>query len=324
MKALVTGGGGFLGSAIAGMLHQRGDQVTVFGRRRYPHLERRGIECVQGDLRDAESVQNSVSGMDVVFHAGGLTGIWGQRRMFWETNVGGTRNVLAACRRAGGPKLVYTSSPSVVFGEDDLCGVDESVPYPERYLAAYPETKAAAEREVLDANNDDLATVALRPHLIWGPGDPHLIPRVLDRARRGKLVRVGDGRNLVDIIYIDNAAEALLLAADALAPHSACAGRAYFISQGEPVALWPWLARIIEAAGLPAVKRAVSYRTARRMGWVCEALCHALRHGREPLMTRFLAAQLAKSHYFNISAARRDFDYLPRVSTEDGLNRLRM
>jgi len=322
MKALVTGGGGFLGSAIARRLQERGDDVVVFGRNRYPHIERLGIKCIRGDLRDAEAVRAAVGEVDVVFHAGGLTGIWGPRRLFWDINVGGTRHVLEACRQAGVGKLVYTSSPSVVFGEDDLCGVDESVPYPERYLAVYPETKAAAEREVLGANSDDLATVALRPHLIWGPGDPHLIPRVLDRAREGKLVQVGDGHNLVDIIYIDNAAEAHVLAADALAPHSACSGRAYFISQGEPVALWPWLSRIIEAADLPAVKRAVSYKTARRMGWVCECLYRVLRPGHEPPMTRFLAAQLAKSHYFNIEAARRDLAYTPRVSTEEGVRRL--
>lgn len=325
MKALVTGGGGFLGSAIARMLHERGDEVTVFGRSSYPHLERLGIRAIRGDLRSPGAVRAAVKGIDVVFHAAAATGIWGPRRMFWGINVGGTRNVVAACREAGVTKLVYTSSPSVVFGTDDLCGVDESVPYPDRHLAAYPQTKAVAEREVLAANDKGLATVALRPHLIWGPGDPHLIPRVLDRARRGRLVQVGDGRNLVDIVYVDNAAQAHLLAADALRAGAACAGRAYFVSQGEPVALWPWLNRIIEAMGLPPVRRAVSYRTAYRAGAMLEGtygLLGMTRANKEPLMTRFLASQLAKSHYFDISAARRDLGFRPVVTTEEGLARL--
>ncbi len=322
MRALVTGGGGFLGGAIARLLHERGDNVTVFGRNRYPHLERMSIRAVQGDLRDPGAVRAAVKGMDVVFHCGALTGIWGPRRTFWNINVGGTRNVLAACREAGVPKLVYTSTPSVVFGENDLCDVDESVPYPDCYLACYPETKAVAEREILAANDARLATVALRPHLIWGPGDPHLIPRVLDRARKGRLVQVGDGRNLVDITYIDNAAEAHVLAADALHPGSACAGRAYFISQGEPVALWPWLNEILQALGLPPVKRAVRYETAYRTGALLEFAYRLAGAKREPVMTRFLAAQLAKSHYFSIVAARRDLEFVARVSTEKGLDRL--
>ncbi|MCP4592311.1 MAG: NAD-dependent epimerase/dehydratase family protein, partial [bacterium] len=245
MRALVTGGGGFLGSAIARMLHGRGDEVTVLGRNRYPHVEREGIRGIQGDLRDPKAVERAAVGMDVVFHVGAIAAVWGPRSLFWDTNVGGTRNVLAACRAAGVSRLVYTSTPSVVFGRGDLCGVDESTPYPDKYLAHYPASKAIAEREVLAANGPELSTVALRPHLIWGPGDPHLIPRVLDRAARGRLVQIGDGRNQIDITYIDNAAEAHVLAADRLRPGAACAGRAYFISQGNPVALWPWLGEIL-------------------------------------------------------------------------------
>jgi 2-alkyl-3-oxoalkanoate reductase len=322
MKALVTGGGGFLGTAIVRLLRSRNDEVTVFARNRYAHLDGLGVRTLPGDLCDAGAVRAAVAGMDVVFHVGALAGVWGPRQAFWDVNVAGTRNVLTACRAAGVARLVYTSTPSVVFGEDDLCGVDESVPYPNRYLAAYPETKAVAEREVLAACDERLLTVALRPHLIWGPGDPHLIPRVLDRARRGRLVQVGDGRNLVDIVYIDNAAEAHVLAAEALQPGAACAGRAYFISQGEPVALWPWLNRIITATGLPPVTRTLSYATARRIGAACEFVYGVCRVRREPPMTRFVAAQLAKSHYFDIAAARRDLGFAPRVSTEEGVERL--
>lgn len=260
--------------------------------------------------------------MDAVFHVAAKAGVWGRARDYESINVDGTRNVIAACRDNRVPKLVYTSSPSVVFDREDLCGVDESQPYPRRYLAEYPRTKAIAERMVLSANCPSLSTVALRPHLIWGPGDPHLIPRVIDRARKGKLRQVSDGQNLVDITYIDNVAEAHLLAADALSPSGRCAGRAYFISQGEPVTLWPWLNRLLEAIGAPKVTKRISLRRATIAGATLEVLYTLLGLQSEPLMTRFVANQLGKSHYFDISAARRDLGYFPRVSLDEGMGRL--
>jgi len=210
----------------------------------------------------------------------------------------------------------------VVFGKEALCGVDERQPYASRYLAAYPKTKAVAEQAVLAANAPTMATVALRPHLIWGPGDPHLIPRVIDRARKGRLFKVGDGTNLVDITYIDNAARAHLQAADALHPHAACAGSAYFISQGEPVALWSWLGELLRSLNLPTPTRSVSYKTAYRLGAAFEWLYKATFRSAEPPLTRFVAAQLAKSHYFCIDAARRDFGYEPTIGTPEGTQRL--
>ena len=322
MKVLVTGGGGFLGTRIVEMLRERGDQVVALGRGRYSHLERAGIEAIQADIRDAAAVRRACEGVDIVYHVAALAGLWGKRSVFWGINVDGTRHVLDACLANGIRKLVYTSSPSVVFGTDDLCGVDESRPYPDRYLAHYPETKAAAERMVLDANGPQLATVALRPHLIWGPGDPHLIPRVIARARAGRLIRVGPGDNLVDITYIDNAADAHVLAGDRLTTDAACAGRAYFISQGEPVQLWPWLGKIIEAVGAPPVTKSMSHRTAHRIGALMEAAYRVVGSASEPRMTRFLASQLAQSHYFNASGARRDLGYEPVVSTDEGVRRL--
>ncbi len=322
MKALVTGGRGFLGGRIARMLHDQGHEVIALGRSRYPQLEQAGMATVQADVRDGPALSSAFQGVEVVFHAAACVGIWGRRRTFWEVNVEGTRNVIEACRRCGVSKLVFTSSPSVVFGDQELCGVDESQPYPRRFLADYPETKAVAERLVLAANRDDLLTVAIRPHLVWGPGDPHLIPRVIEQARQGRLTRIGDGSNLVDVTYIDNAAEAHLLAAQALWPGAPSAGRAYFITQGEPVCLWPWLDAILARVGAPPVRRAVSFGTARRAGWLLEGIWRLLGLQSEPRVTRFLASQLAWSHYFDISAARRDLGYAPRVSTSEGLERL--
>lgn len=322
MKALVTGGGGFIGGRIVEMLHKGGHDVTALGRGRYPHHERAGIPTVQVDLRDAGAVRRATAGKDVVFHVGGLTGIWGRRRDFWDINVTGTKHVIDACRGAGVGKLVFTSSPSVVFGAEEVCGADESLPYLDRYLAVYPETKAVAERMVLAANGPDLSTVALRPHLVWGPRDPNLLPRVVGKAELGQLIQVGDGQNLVDITYIDNVADAHLQAEASLSPEARCAGRAYFISNGDPVFLWSWFNEVLAAVGVPGVTRRISYGTASRIGAILEAVYRGLRIRREPRMTRFLAAQLAKSHYFTIEAARRDLGYEPKVSVAEGQKRL--
>ncbi len=322
MRALVTGGGGFVGTRIAQMLHDAGHEVLALGRNDYPHLTAAGIRTVRADLRDAAAIRRAGEGMDVVFHAGAVPGIWGPRRTFWDINVGGTENVIAACRAHGVPKLVFTSSPSVVFGEEEVCGIDESAPYPARYLTHYPETKARAEQLVLTANDASLSTVALRPHYIWGPGDTNLIPRVIDRARRGRLIQVGDGSNRVDITYIDNCAAAHLLAAERVQPKAACAGRAYFIANAEPVRIWPWLDALMKRLGLPGVRGRMPYGVARAMGRVSELVYGSLGIQREPLMTRFLAAQLAKSHYFNMAAAKRDLGYEASVSNEEGVDRL--
>jgi nucleoside-diphosphate-sugar epimerase len=319
MRALVTGGGGFLGGTVVRFLRDRGDNVRSFSRQRYPALD---VEQFQGDLADAAAVDRAVAGCDVVFHVAAKAGIWGPADEYYRTNVVGTDNVIAACRKHGVGRLVFTSSPSVVTTGRDIAGGDESLPYPKRYLAAYPRSKAEAERLVLHANAPDLATISLRPHIVWGPGDNHLIPRLIARARIGKLRQVGDGTNRVDVTYIDNAAAAHLLAADQLSPGSPIAGRAYFISQGEPVLVWPFINRILGLAGLPPVKRRVPLAAACVAGALIEATCHLFGRTDEPRLTRFLAVQLGTSHWFDISAARRDLGYEPAVSTEDGLRRL--
>ena len=234
-----------------------------------------------------------------------------------------TKDVLEACRVHGIPKLVYTSTPSVVHAGGDVEGVDETAPYAEHFEAPYPRTKAEAERMVLAANGADLATVALRPHLIWGPGDNHLVPQMIARQRQGTLRLVGGGHKLVDSVYIDNAVEAHLLAAERLEPGAVCAGRAYFISQGQPVTIAELVNGILDAAGLGPVRRSISPRAAYAAGWVLEHAYRLLRLSGEPRMTRFLARQLATAHWYDISAARRDLGYEPEVSIEEGLARLR-
>jgi nucleoside-diphosphate-sugar epimerase len=322
MIALVTGGGGFLGAAIVRRLRERGDTVHSFSRRRYDELESLGVAQHQGDLADSIAVSRAAAGCDIVFHVAAKAGVGGRDRDYYRANVLGTANVLTACRHHGIVRLVYTSSPSVVFDGRDMAGVNESVPYPSHYDAAYPQTKAIAERMVLKANSAALATVSLRPHLIWGPGDNHLIPRILARARAGRLRRIGTEAKLIDSVYIDNAADAHLLAADRLAPGSPIAGKAYFITQGEPLPLWDLVNRILHAAGLGPVTRSILPRLAYGMGGLLEMIYAIFRPQEEPPMTRFVARELTTAHWFDISAARCDFGYHPSISLDEGLRRL--
>jgi nucleoside-diphosphate-sugar epimerase len=322
MNALVTGGGGFLGAALVRRLCARGDRVRSFSRRRYAELDALGVAQHQGDLADPIAVSRAAAGCDMVFHVAAKAGVGGRYRDYWGGNVLGTAHVLTACRHHGISRLVYTSSPSVVFTGCDLAGVNESIPYPSLYDAAYPQTKALAERMVLNANSATLATVSLRPHLIWGPGDNHLIPRILARARAGQLYRLGTETKCIDSIYIDNAADAHLLAADRLAPGSPIAGKAYFITQGEPVPLWELVNRILQAAGLGPVTRSLPLRLAYTTGWLLETFYAIFRPHQEPPLTRFVVHELTTAHWFDITAARRDLGYEPKVSLQEGLRRL--
>ena len=323
MKALVTGGGGFLGGVIVRMLRERGDQVRSFSRGPHPTLAVMGVEQFQGDLADRDAVIKAAKGCDIVFHVAAKAGIWGSYRDFYQANVVGTENILAACRNNSIGRLVYTSSPSVVFDGNDVEGGDESLPYPARFEAHYPATKARAEQLVLAANSPELAVTALRPHLIWGPGDNHLVPRIIAKGRAGTLRRIGTRSNLVDTVYVDNAARAHLLAADKLSPGSSVAGSCYFISNNEPLPLWEMVNRILATADVPPVTRALSLKVACTAGWLCETVWGLLRLAGEPPITRFVAHELASAHWFSIEAARRDFGYQPEISIDKGLELLR-
>ncbi|HET6881068.1 MAG TPA: NAD-dependent epimerase/dehydratase family protein [Pirellulales bacterium] len=322
MHCLVTGANGFLGQYLVEQLVARGDRVRAYCRRPSRELDALGAETLLGDVRDAAPTMAACEGIDAVFHVAAVAGIWGPWKLFYETNTLGTRHVIEGCLRHKVPRLVYTSSPSVTFDGTEQCGVDESAPYPQRWLCHYPHTKALAEQEVLKASGPDLLTCALRPHLIWGPRDRQLVPRVIERARQGRLMRVGDGTNLIDMVYVENAARAHLQAADKLYAGSPVAGSAYFISQGEPVNCWRWIDELLALAAAPPVKRAISTTAAYCIGAAMEATYYLARKESEPRMTRFLALQLGKSHYFNIDRARRDLGYDPSISTAEGIRRL--
>jgi nucleoside-diphosphate-sugar epimerase len=320
MKYLVTGGGGFLGGRIVRRLLERGDSVVILGRKPQPELQVLGAEMIQGSMVDGGIVEHSVRDCDAVFHVAAKAGVWGSWKSFYEPNVVGTENVLNACKRNGIRYLVYTSTPSVVYNGEPFEGEDESLPYGKNWICHYAHTKAIAEKKVLKAHNmDGLRTCALRPHLIWGAGDPHLLPRVIETAGKGRLPIVGRGENRVDITHVDNAADAHLLAMESLIQGGAACGKAYFLSQGKPVQLWPWINALLERVGMEPITKKVSLKKAFCAGAFLEVLWKLGLPG-EPPLTRFATVELAKSHWYNISAARRDFGYEPKVTNEQGLD----
>ena len=325
MKILVTGGGGFLGQALCRGLVERGHRVISFNRGHYPALAALGVGQVQGDLADAHALAHAADAVEAIFHNAAKAGAWGSYASYHSANVIGTQNVLDACRRHGIARLVYTSTPSVTHRATRPVegGTADSVPYGENFQAPYAETKTLAEKAVLAANDASLATVALRPRLIWGPGDQQILPRLVERARAGRLRIVGDGHNLVDTTYIDNAAQAHFDAFEHLRTGAACAGRAYFISNAEPKPMGELLNALLDAAAAPRVDKHLSFKTAYRIGTACEALWKVLPLKGEPPMTRFLAEQLSTTHWYDMAPATRDFGYRPRVGFDEGIERLR-
>lgn len=325
MRILVTGGGGFLGTyIIQELLKNPTYMVTNFSRHAYSHLEDIGVPTIKGDLRKKEDVEKALDqGFEAIFHVAALAGVWGKFDDYYGINYLGTKHLLEVAREKGIQKFVYTSTPSVVFNKDDLMGVDENQPYATKFLNAYSETKTMAEKLVLQMNDGkSFLTCAIRPHLIWGPGDPHLFPRVIQKGKEGKLRIVGDGENLVDIVYVENAAMAHVQALNHLTAGSRVCGEAYFVGQERPVKLWDFINQVLGLVKVGPVMRSIDIQTAYKLGWVLEKVFKFLGIQKpEPPMTRFVALNLGKSHYFSHEKAKRDFGYVPRISIEEGLKK---
>lgn len=316
---LVTGGSGFLGRAIIAYAEARGQSVRALMRHPVNDLGKATI--VTANICDRTAVIAAAKGCRAVIHTAALTGLMGRYEDFYNTNVNGTENVIAACRQYDIP-LINTSSPSVIFDGQDQCGIDEKAPYPFHYDAHYPETKALAEQLVCAAALDShIQAISLRPHLIWGPGDTHLVPGIIERAKTLRVI--GDGQNRVDTIYIDNAAEAHLLALDALIAKPDLNGSIYFISQDDPIPVWDMVDRILEAANLAPIKGHIPHRIARGLGWIFETAHKVLRQKNEPRLTRFMVDELATSHWFDITRAKEDLGYVPRISIDEGFDHLK-
>ena len=320
-KTLVTGGGGFLGRGIVKACIERGDEVVTLQRGDYPELEKMGASVVRGSVDDEEAVARAMEGVERVFHVAAKVGASSDREAFYSANVTGTERIIAACKEAGAD-LIFTSSPSVVFSHGDLEGVDESHPYPEHYEALYPETKALAEQRVRAAHKDGVKSVSLRPHIIWGPGDTSLLPRLLARADRlRKIVTKGPPKRM-DVTYIDDAVRAHLVAADRLreAPE-VVSGKVYFIS-GETVEIWPFIDEVLVAAGKAPVKRSAPRGAAMAAGWVFETAHKLSGKAGEPQMSRWIVRELTTSHWFDTTAAKEDLGFVPEVDRKDGLKAL--
>jgi nucleoside-diphosphate-sugar epimerase len=325
MRILVTGGGGFLGThLITELLKNPKYMVTSFSRHAYPHLEEIGVPTIKGDLRNKDDVDRAVSqGFDTIFHVAALAGVWGDYEDYFSINVTGTKNLIESAQKYGVLRFVHTSSPSAVLGLGGHMGTDETMPYPSVHLNAYGETKQKSEEIVLAANDGKtFLTCALRPHLIWGPGDPHIFPRIIQKARDGKLKIVGEGENLVDISYVENVAKAHVQAMEHLVPGGRMAGEAYFLGDERPVKIWEFINTILGLSKIDPPVKHVSYEMAFNAGRVFEFLWKILGIKKpDPPMTRFVAMNLGTDHYFSHAKAKRDFGYHPEVSIEEGLRR---
>ncbi|PIE57689.1 MAG: 3-beta hydroxysteroid dehydrogenase [Desulfobulbus propionicus] len=321
-KVLVTGGNGFVGFALARYLLEQGLEVRVIGRNPYPHLSDLGIICFQGDICNPASILNATVDVDTVFHVAAKAGVWGRKQEYYSVNVQGTQNVLAGCLQNRVPVLVYTSTPSVVFDGQDIKNGNEELPYASKPLCHYAASKIEAEKCVLGLRERSLKTCAIRPHLVWGPGDTHLIPRLVERGRTGQLKKVGSGNNKVDITYIENVVHAHVLAAKNLHQTGSADRQAFFIGQENPVVLWEWVNTLFQELNIPLVNKRVSYPVAYGVGGLLEGLFDLFSFAGEPKMTRFVAQQLSKSHWFNHDKAKKILGYTALVSTAAGLERL--
>lgn len=323
MNILITGAGGFLGFEIAKLLRAEGHSVFNFSRKHHPKLDALSVKTISGDLRVSEDIEKALPGIDVVFHVAALAGVWGKKEDFFSINYEGTKNLVDACKKFQIKKLIYTSTPSVVFGSNDLKGVDESTPFPEKYFTHYANSKSLAEKYVLQHNSEGFLTCALRPHLIWGPGDPHIVPRLIEKAKNNRLKIIGDGKNLVDVIHVKNAAYAHLLALKKLGVNQSVAGEAFFISQERPVSLWTFINQILEQKKIQPIQSKISFKLAYFIGSLCELVFSVLKiYHKDPPMTRFVSMQLAHSHYFSQEKAKKELGYSPIISIEEGLKTL--
>ena len=321
MKVLVTGTGSLLLGGIASELVRRGDDVVCVQRRSTTFDGYQNARQVLADIRDADAIAQAAHGCDAVIHGAARVGVVGSQKEFYDTNVTGTINILHAAEKHDISRLVLVSTPSVAHTGDSLIGAPAGDAEIGRTHSYYAESKAIAERAVLNARNNHLAVVAIRPHLVWGPGDTQLVGRIVERAASGRLAVIGTGNALVDSTYIDNAISVHIAALDALHVGSASDGKAYVVSNGEPRSVNELMRSMCAAADIPFEPRHLSLAFGIRLGSLIERLWPLFRSS-EPPITRFIAEQLGTAHWFDQRAVQEDLGWTPHVSLDEGFQRL--
>lgn len=319
MKALITGATGFLGGALTHRLHGMGWEVTALGRNpaKLNELEDAGMNPIRADISKKSELTEVFKGQEIVFHCAALPSPWGNFEKFYQANVIGTRNVVQACLENKVKRLMYVSTPSIYFDYNSRVGVKEDDPLPEP-ISHYARTKLLAEEEVDKGSAQGLAVVSIRPRAIFGEGDTVIFPRLIPRLRSGRLPILGDGENIVDLTYIQNVVDALLLCAES--PKNTL-GKKYSISNGEPIKIWKLIERICDELGYPHPSRKVSYKTANTVASALEFIYSLIPYSPEPPLTRLSVSMMANSSTVDISAAKNELGYQPKVSIEAGVGR---
>jgi nucleoside-diphosphate-sugar epimerase len=319
MKVLVTGATGFLGGALTLRLHGMGWDVTALGRNpvRLNELEDEGIRPLRLDVTKKDELTEAFKGQEIIFHCAAFPSPWGHFEKFYQANVVGTRNVVQSCLKNNVKRLVYVSTPSLYFDYSSRVNVKENDPLP-KPISNYAATKLLAEEEIDKGFAEGLAVVSIRPRALFGEGDTVIFPRLLSRLKTGSLPILGDGENIVDLTYVENVVDALLLCAESPAN---TLGKKYNISNGEPIKIWELINRICDKLNLPAPKRKISYKTANAAATVIEFIYTLIPYSPEPPLTRLTVSMLAHSTTLDITAAKTELGYQPKVSVEEGVER---
>lgn len=315
-NVLITGGGGFLGQAVAKKCVERGYKVWSLSRNTYPELTAMGVLQIQGDVTHTMDVQKACRGKDIVFHLAARKGGWGRLSKYYKTNVKGTRNIIAACKTARVQVLVYTSSTRATMDQNGHYVDDACQAYPERFQNNFAMSKAFAEQAVIKASTKDFRCIVLRPHMIWGPGDTSTIPGLFKHRRW--ILKIGNGQNKVSGIFIDNAADAHLLAAEKTAVDERLSGKVLVLAQDEPLVLWDFIGKIESWTGRKMILLSLPKSVVMPVGKLMECFFRLTDIQSSPCLTRNIVIELAGSHVFNIKELKNSLGFLPSVSVQKG------
>lgn len=319
MKILVTGGTGFLGKHLALRLLNLGHDVTVVGRNETigKELLSVGINFLQIDLADEEKIISAICGQDYVFHCGALSSPWGKYEQFYQANVIGTQNVIKGCKRGSIQRLIHVSTPSLYFYYDERLDVKETDPLPKKFVNHYAKTKFLAEQEIDAFFQEGYPVITIRPRAIFGPGDNAIIPRLIRANQKGMIPLIDQGQHLMDLTYVDNVVDALLLCMTS--PESTL-GEKYNITNGERVTFKEVIESLFAKLGQQVHWKQMAYKQAFTIASLLEAVSKTILFHKEPILTKYTVSVLSRSQTLNIEKAKRELQYEPRISVQEGIN----